>query len=300
MSCPSTAVQPAVSDTVTSDLVPLVRVYVRDRLAVGELCPRTVPSFRRTLLRFADQADVAAHQLERAHVERFLALPVAQSTRVGRFYAMRGFCQWLVRQGYLEVDPMADLRAPRRPRPVPRAYTAEIVARLLAVCPDRRARLICLLEVQEGLRACEVARLEVGDVDFVDREVRVNGKAGRERILPVSAQTWGALEDYLREHPAGAGPLVRSYNDPTAGICAAHVVHMMSRWLRAAGVDRGGGHGLRHTMATTLLRGGADVRDVQCALGHASLSSTSVYLPFSDAKRLRRVMDGRWYGQAAP
>jgi site-specific recombinase XerD len=72
--------------------------------------------------------------------------------------------------------------------------------------------------------------------------------------------------------------------------------HMMGRWLRAAGVARGGGHGLRHTMATQLLRSGADIRDVQSALGHVSLSSTSVYLPFSDVKRLRGVMGGRWYG----
>lgn len=280
-----------------SDLPHLVRLYVRERAGGGELCPVTVPNVRRTLLRFADHAGVAARELDIGHVERFLAgCPSARSTARQRFSTIRVFCRWLVRRGYLEVDPTAALKAPRQPRPVPRAYPVEVVRRLLAACPDRRARLICLLEVQEGLRACEVVRLELGDVDFVDREIRVRGKGSVERVLPVSIETWIALDLYLRQHPANAGPLVRSYNDPAAGVCAAYVVHMMGCWLRAAGVARGGGHGLRHTMATQLLRSGADIRDVQSALGHVALSSTSVYLPFSDAKRLRGVMGGRWYG----
>lgn len=275
----------------------LVLIYIRERAAAGELCPVTIPSVRRTLLRFAAHANVNASDLRAVHIERFLAdHPAARSTMRQRFSTIRTFCRWLVRRGYLEVDPTADLPTPRQPRPVPRAYSAELVGRLLAVAPDERARVVVLLEVQEGLRACEVARLEVGDVDFVDREIRVDGKGHRERILPVSDETWEALEVYLRRFPAKAGPLIRSYNDPSAGVCAAYVVHMMGKWLRAAGVKEGGGHGLRHTMATQLLRGGADVRDVQNALGHASLSSTSVYLPFSDAKRLRGVMGGRRYG----
>lgn len=280
----------------TSDLPQIVRLYLRDRTAARELCPVSVPNVRHTLLRFAYHADVPADQLAEEHVRSFLATPAARSTARQRFSTIRVFCRWLVRNGYLETDPTAELKAPRQPRPVPRAYAPETVARLLEACPDRRGRLICLLEVQEGLRACEVARIEVGDVDFADRELRVHGKGSAERILPLSEQTWAALEAYLAEHPAHAGPLIRSYNDPTAGICAAYVVHLLGRWLRAAGVARGGGHGLRHTMATQLLRSGADVRDVQSALGHVTLSSTSVYLPFSDAKRLRQVMAGRWYG----
>jgi len=287
---------------VVPSLSRLVYLYVGERAAAGELCPDvTVPNTRRTLLRFAAHAGVAAHQLDRRHVERFLvACPAAPTTKRNRFSTIGVFCRWLVNRGYLAVDPTATMKAPAQPRLVPRAYPPAVVERLLAVCPDRRSRLICLLEVQEGLRACEVARLEVGDVDVVDREIRVSGKGNAERILPLSGETWQALEAYLSEWPATAGPLLRSYNDPTAGICSAYVVHMMGRWLRAAGVARGGGHGLRHTMATQLLRGGADIRDVQNALGHVCLSSTSVYLPFSDAKRLRTVMDGRWYGSTEP
>lgn len=274
----------------------LVLVYVRERAAAGELCPVTVPHVRRTLLRFADQANVPVGHLERAHVEQFLAGHIAASTRRQRFSTIRTFFAWLAGHGYIDQDPTTGMKPPRQPRPVPRAYSPAVVARLLEVAPDTRARLICLLEVQEGLRACEVARLELGDVDHTDRLILIRGKGERERILPLSDETWDALEGYLRDHPAHAGMLIRSYNDPSAGICAAYVVHLMGRWLRDAGVARGGGHGLRHTMATQLLRGGADVRDVQAALGHATLTSTQVYLPFSDARRLRTVMGGRRYG----
>jgi site-specific recombinase XerD len=281
----------------TPDTLPhLVRLYVRDRRAAGEFAPTTGPGVRRTLLCFAEHSGVAAHAIRGVHVERFLAsVPIARSTARQRFSQIRQFARWLVRHDYLADDPTLHLRAPKQPRAVPRAYRAEQVTALLGVCPDPRARLICLLEVQEGMRACEVARLEVGDVDFIDREVVVRGKGGHDRVLPLSAETWGALECYLSWRPATSGPLIRSYNHPREGICPAYLAHMVAGWLRAAGLP-GGGHRLRHTMATELLRGGADVRDIQTALGHALLASTAIYLPFSDAKRLRKVMDGRWYG----
>ena len=278
-------------------LAALVLVYVRERACLGEWSSRTsAPGARRILLRFVGQCDGAG--ISPADVKRFLARPIGPNTRRKDFATIRGFCRWLVDQGHLAADPTAGMRPARAPRAVPRGYRRDVVDRLLAVAPDARARLIILLEVQEGLRACEVARAELGDIDFEERTLLVHGKGSKERLLPISDQTWEALEAYLREWPARAGPLVRSYCRPRAGITPDYVADLVQRWLRLIGVPSGGGHGLRHTMATTLLREqGADVRDVQAALGHASLSSTSVYLPFSDARRLRGVMDGRWYGR---
>lgn len=277
----------------------LAAQYLDSRLATGELSPRTLPTHLWTLRHFAEfHHDVQPSELTATHIEAYMAsIRVARSTARQRFCHIRGFCRWLVRHGHLGGDPTLELKAPRQPRSVPRAYNPDVVDRLVAVCPDPRARLIVLLEVQEGLRACEVARLEVGDIDFDEQHALVRGKGQRERILPLSTQTWQALEDYLTERPLKSGPLIRSRTEPWKGISAEHVAHLVQGWLRQIGV-RGGGHRLRHTMATTLLRDGkADVRDVQAALGHASLSSTSIYLPFSDARRLRAVMDGRWYGR---
>jgi len=280
-------------------LSPLTRTYLRERSAAGELAPVTIPTVKWTLRDFAQfVGDTPLAQLSSRHVEEYLAsISVSRATARQRFCQIRQFSRWLVRRGYLTVDLTADLRAPRQPRAVPRGYQRDIVDRLLRVVPDARGRLIVLLEVQEGLRACEVARAEIGDIDFEERTLLVHGKGSRERLLPLSAQTWVALEEWLDSRPLKAGPLIRSYNNPHLGVSAAHIQHLVQGWLRHVGVRSGGGHGLRHTMATTLLReGGADIRDVQLALGHANLSSTSVYLPFSDARRLRGVMDGRWYG----
>lgn len=277
----------------------LAREYVRERTAAGELAPATLPTVKWTLRDFCRFVrDVPIGQLDGRHVEAYLgSINVARSTARQRFCQIRQFSLWLVRRGHLAADITTELRAPRQPRPVPRAYRSETVDRLLAAAPDARGRLIVLLEVQEGLRACEVARIELGDIDFGERTLLVRGKGCRERLLPISTQTWDALDAYLAERPVKAGPLVRSYNEPWKGISAAHVQHLVQGWLRLVGVRSGGGHGLRHTMATTLLREkGADIRDVQLALGHAQLTSTQVYLPFSDAHRLRSVMDGRWYG----
>lgn len=285
-----------------STLPPYVRQYIHERAAAGELSPVTIPTVKWTLRDFAQfVGDTPLGALSARHVEEYLAsVNVARSTARQRFCHIRQFSRWLVRRGHLAVDITADLRAPRQPRAVPRGYQRAVVDRLLAVAPDERARLIILLEVQEGLRACEVARVELGDIDFVERTVLVRGKGCRERLLPLSEQTWAALDDYLAARPIKTGPLIRSYSEPWAGVSAAHIQHLVQGWLRLVGIRSGGGHGLRHTMATTLLRDqGADVRDVQLALGHASLHSTSVYLPFSDARRLRRFMDGRWYGVQA-
>lgn len=282
------------------ELTDLVRDCITERVALGELTRGTARNDRHVLLCFAYfVGDVAPGGLVSAHVNAYLAaISVCPATARARFSKIRQFCRWLVRKGYLAADPTADLKAPRQPRAVPRGYTADVIVRLVAdIAPDARARLIVLLEVQEGLRACEVARMELGDVDFGERTIVVHGKGSKERLLPLSAQSWAALTAYLIERGMSAGPLVRSYNEPWKGVSAEHVAHLVSGWLRAAG-GAGGGHGLRHTMATTLLRDrGADIRDVQMALGHSTLTSTSIYLPFSDARRLRTVMDGRWYGR---
>jgi site-specific recombinase XerD len=281
----------------SSTLLHLARLYVSERRASGDLAAVTAPTVAWTLRDFAAfVGPVPLSTLSAEHVERYLAsISVARSTARARFSQLRTFGRWLKRRGYIAVDLTEGLRAPRQPRAVPRAYHQDAVRRLLEVCPDSRARLICLLEVQEGLRACEVSRLEVGDIDFAEQLMLVRGKGGRERILPLSTQTWHALSVYLTERPAHAGPLIRSFDHPWRGISPPYIAHMVSGWLRTVGV-RGGGHGLRHTMATDLLRQGVDVRTIQQALGHATLTSTQIYLPFMDVARLRSAMDGRWYG----
>lgn len=282
------------------ELPPLVRIYLREALRSGLYAPTTLPSVQSNLMAFCRHVgNIPPSAITAAHVEAWLGSGrLARSTVRHRFSQVRGFCRWLMRRGLLDKDPTILLRAPRQPKPVPRALPAASVADLLAVCPDSRARLVVILMAQLGLRAIEISRLEMGDIDFSFRVVRINGKGGTQRLLPIPEQAWRALGTYLIENPAPAGPVVRSYIQPWVALKPNSISKMLTGLMRAADVA-GSGHALRHTMATDLLRSGADVRTVQHALGHESLTSTSIYLPFTDVARLREAMEGRWYGSAA-
>jgi len=278
-----------------------VDLYIHERRRSDGLAATTWPNVRYELIRFAGFVgpESSPASLRAEHVEAWIAHAGGSKDTIGnRLSAIRVFCKWLIRRGLLVADPTIDLRAPRATgRRVPRGFTRCEVGRLLdTAVPDARGRFICCAMAHEGLRGVEVSRLRTGDLNLEDRTMRVHGKGGPERLLPISAQTWDALHGYLDVRPLRPGPVVRSLSDESRGVSAAHICRMVTVWIRAAGLH-GTCHGLRHSMATHVLRGGADLRDVQAALGHTSLTSTEVYLPFSDVERLRSVMDGRWYGE---
>lgn len=279
----------------SADLQGLVRQYLHER---RDLAESTLPNVRWILLSFVDHlGDTPASAISSAHLAEWLAsLRCARSTARNRFSAVKLFCHWLIRTGHLQVDPTLHLRSPRQPRAVPRGLPADTVRALVRTLPDSRAMLIVVWMVQLGLRAVELTRLELGDIDFEQRSVRIVGKGGHQRLLPITEEAWAVLITYLVEYPARPGPLIRSFTEPWQGLKPATVVRLVSGWMRDAGVA-GTGHALRHSTATHLLRGDrpADVRDVQAVLGHQSLTSTSVYLPHSDLPRLRKVLEGRRY-----
>jgi site-specific recombinase XerD len=131
----------------------------------------------------------------------------------------------------------------------------------------------------------------------------VRGKGGHERVLPISDETMDALNRYLAEHPGGAGPLVRSYHDEKSPITATHLGHLVAQWMLDAGIkqaahDGRGCHSGRHTMASDMVRAGESLRNVQAALGHESISTTQIYLPWVIGD-LRKAMGGRQYRRAA-
>ncbi len=280
----------------------LAEAYIRERLQRHEITPITARNIRSSLTslgRVTGNRPVA--RLSRSDIERWLATSQgkAASTRRADLSEVKAFCRWLVRRRYIRVDPTAELPPVRIPRYLPRALPREKIAKLIGSLPDSRAVLMCLLMVQEGLRCGEVAALQLGDLDFNQRTARVVGKGGHERFLPLSEETWCALAAYLQEHPATSGPLVRSYRVEWRALHADTISGMVSGWMSEAGIKRYrrdgvSAHALRHTAATDMLRGGAHLRDVQHALGHAHLSTTEVYLPLI-VHDLREAMGGRKY-----
>ena len=143
---------------------------------------------------------------------------------------------------------------------------------------------------REGLRVIEVANLQVADIDTVDHSMVVRGKGGHERALPIVDDVWGALQSYLSARGIFAGHLLQSYQqsyaNPNDGLTAKYVARSVGNIFRRGGVP-GSGHALRHSFATELLGRGANLRDVQVALGHVSISTTQVYIGWTAIGDLR-------------
>lgn len=294
-----------------SDMAPDMTVtaavdrYLRNRVAAGEYRPSTAQVARGVLTRFARIVGPSrpVGKVRRHDIERWLAsLELAPTSRRTSLCTVRTFIRWCHSHGLVDKDVTAGIVGPRQPRTVPRALPHEDVARLLAACPDRRARAIVLLMVQCGLRRGEVAALTREDVELDERLVVVAGKGGHRRIVALPDEAADAVAAYMAERPCGAGdPLVRSYQHARRGLSAQTVGDLVRVWLRTAGLKSGpwdgrSAHALRHTCASDVLDHCGDLRTVQEMLGHAQLSSTQIYLHRRDAAgRLAQAMAGRTY-----
>jgi integrase/recombinase XerC len=227
----------------------------------------------------------------------------ARTTLARRAAALRTFTAWARAHRLVETDPGQLLASPKPHRTLPHVlHVAEAGAVMDAEHADGhddplglRDRLIVELLYASGLRVGELVGLDVDDVDRGRRVVRVLGKGGKERTVPYGAPADQALERWLlRGRPAlarqGSGPalLLGARGGRVDPRTVRAVVHR-----RVAGVPGAapiGPHGLRHSAATHLLEGGADLRTVQELLGHASLATTQIYTHVS-VERLRRTFD---------
>lgn len=302
----TTAVEPRRSDREALDLPHLIEVYLRGRVRRGDMKPATAGGVRPQLHQFADSFGARpVTNVTELSVLRWAEgwERLAPATRRNHWSNVSRFLDWLALEGHIKGNPCRHMRAPKVPRRLPRALPPENVGLLLDACPDTRARLIVLLMVQCGCRRAEVANLEVGDVSLSDRTINVVGKGGHQRLLPVPAEAWTALMDYLRETGAATGPLLRSEVNPHRGISVQWVGRIVTGLMLEAGIkgsmrDGTSAHSLRHTAATDMLRAGAHLRDVQHALGHAHLVTTERYLP-NVVHGLAEAMEGRRYGCSA-
>lgn len=279
----------------------VVLAYVADRAGRGELTGRTPESYRENLCLFAQAIGSSrpVGRVTRRHVEAFLARPVSASTRRDRLSILRGFFSWCLDRGLCRADPTAGIMRIRQPRRLPRALPAALAQRAAVASADLRTALCLSLGLQEGLRCCEMSNLELGDIDFVEATMVVRGKGGHQRALPISEETMRALLAYLEDEPTAAGPVLRSRTHPHRGIAPDTIGGYLSAALCSAGV-KATAHQLRHTCANDMLRRGANIREVQQALGHESLATTQIYLGLSSVADLRKAMGGRSYRQLRP
>jgi integrase/recombinase XerC len=221
-----------------------------------------------------------------------------------RVAAVRAFTAWGLRQGWLTHDPALRLVAPAPRRSIPEVLRPSQAGAMLAVAGVRaddadpiHLRDRAMLEVLYacGLRVAELVGLDRADVDWERHAVRALGKGARERVVPVGAPAAEALEAWLGTgRPLVVGP--RSGDALFLGARGARIDPRVVRRVVHAAValvpdaPDVGPHGLRHSMATHMLEGGADLRTVQEVLGHASLGTTQIYTHVS-IERLRSSYD---------
>ena len=219
----------------------------------------------------------------------------APTTVARKLAAIRAFFRVMREHGLIAQNPADLLPAPKRPAKLPRALKASEVSALLDRIPaatplELRDRALFELAYACGLRAEELVRLDVRSVDFDDEEIRVEGKGAKTRVLPAGETALAALARYLeRARPAlsgGDGDEALFLSKSGRRLSTSDVRRRLRTWEQATGqsLPSLSPHALRHSFATHLLEGGADLRVIQELLGHASLSTTQVYTRVDSAR----------------
>ncbi|HXH87127.1 MAG TPA: tyrosine recombinase XerC [Gaiellaceae bacterium] len=268
-------------------------------LLAARRAPRTVEAYRRDLLQLAAWRDGPVGAATTEELERWIAQMradgLAATTIARRIAAVRSFFRHEVMLGMRAENPAAALELPRRARTLPKTLSPAEAERLIEAASGTtpramRDRALVELMYGSGLRVSEALGLQRRSIDLDERIVRPLGKGSKERIVPLGRPAVEALRRYVamgrphldsRSRPelflnARGGPLTR-----------AGAFMILRKLAEKAGLEPGRVHPhlLRHSFATHLLEGGADLRSVQEMLGHADLSTTELYTHVSDRRR---------------
>jgi len=298
---------------------PALQRFLR-ALAARDASPHTVRAYTTGLTAYLDW--LAARGVDwrrpaRADLRAYLAelgAGTSRTTVAQRLAAIRSFHRWAVREGLADGDPWGAIATPRLPRRLPRVLEVDQVTRLLAAvaaeleaadlsAPDRgpqatalalRDRALVETAYAAGLRISELAAADLGSLDLRRGELRVIGKGRKERVGLLGRPAIGAISDYLDggrpillEHRGAesAPPTTIFLNHRGEPLGVRGLRYRLDRLCRLAGLPIGvSPHTLRHSFATHLLDGGADLRVVQELLGHENLATTQIYTHVSPSR----------------
>ena len=284
-----------------------IQSYLRHLRDERRLSPHTLAAYDRDLkqlLAYCESTGVSHwHALDAHQVRAFVAqchrrgLSPASLQRL--LSAIRAFYRYLMREGLTRKDPAADVRGPKRKRPLPKAMDADQVAQLLdspeGVNEDWGIRDQAIMELlySSGLRLSELVGLDYVNVDAGSGELRVTGKGAKTRVVPVGRKASAALKQWIKDRGrwAAAGEKALFVGRSGKRISGRMVQQRLRYWAIKRGVNTAlHPHMLRHSFATHMLESSGDLRAVQELLGHANISTTQIYTHL-DFQRLAKVYD---------
>ncbi len=300
------------------ELRPAIEAFARHLAVDRGFSEHTVRAYRadlNDLAAFVEQRALAASDAQDAVDVRELDLEtlrdwlwqgsnagLAKSSLSRHSAAVRGFTRWLVTTGEVSADAAARLKAPRPEQHLPRVLTRGQMTGIFEGLAARseggdavalRDQAIVELLYASAMRVSELTGLRLGDIDRTRLTARVLGKGGKERVVPFGVPAAHALDRYLEDarpvlRTASSDPGILFLNSRGATLNTRSVYELVAGLLHELpGSGPSGPHAFRHTAATHLLDGGADLRAVQEILGHASLSTTQIYTHVS-AERLKQ------------
>lgn len=282
-----------------------IATFIQYLLSERNASPHTVEAYSSDLQQFSDflrekmGPTLTIHQITHLHIRRYLASihkELTKSSAGRKLAAIRSLFRFLLRRGIIDKNPAELVSTPKKEKKLPFHLNVDEITTLVEApkLPEElpsRDRAILETLYSSGLRVSELTGLDVKGVDLLTGTVRVSGKGGKERIVPLGSKAIKSLEEYLelRGNPGIHAPLF--INSRGGRLTRRSVARIVDKYmLHLETMKKASPHTLRHTFATHLLEGGADLRSIQEMLGHASLSTTQKYTHVS-IDRLLEVYD---------
>jgi integrase/recombinase XerC len=289
----------------------LLATYLTDLKVRKSLSDYTLRNYATDLQQFFDYLDergsglrIVDRLLVREYLSSLVASGVANASVSRKVSTLRTFYRYLRTEDILDVDPMLGVRGPKKEQRLPKFLTLEQIETLISTADGTtpkglRDRAILELLYASGIRVSEVVGIEMANIDLDDQTARVFGKGAKERFVVMGKPAVKAVERYVQEgRPRLAQrPETALFLNRDGGRLSQRAVQIMVRhYATEAGIEKAvHPHLLRHTFATHLLEGGAELRVVQTLMGHANVNTTQIYTHVTDyAKRkaIEESLDG--------
>lgn len=286
----------------------IVRRYLRYLKLERGYSQNTIDAYKHDLewlLRFLATRNLSPLAVKLNDLEEFAAslheynIGARSQSRI--LFGVRSFYKYLVIDGYLEVNPTELLESPQLPRHLPEYLTTEEVDKLeasidLTTSEGHRNRAIIEVLFSCGLRVSELTNLKLSDLNLPEHFIRVVGKVNKERLVPISDKAINELEFwFVDRRQMKIKPGEEDYvflNRRGHHLTRTMILIMVKRQAQEAGIKKTiSPHTLRHSFATALLRGGADLRVIQVLLGHADIGTTEIYTHMDDESLRKEILE---------